>query len=207
MKKVYIFSDGGSQNNGGKEKDKEVLGSYAFLLVNEDKKIIKEKSNIFHDVTNNQMELFGFIDAAITFLSNYNFKNKNKYQIVVYSDSQYLIKGITEWMPNWIKNNWKTASKKKVENVDLWMIINDIVHLPTNLISFKFLWCKGHNGKSTSINDDYVTFFNENCDSLCTKEIMDYNSPNKLYILQDFKEVLAVRRDALHKVLQIFQRR
>lgn len=86
------------------------------------------------ETTNNRMELMAVIQA----LESLNRQCKVK----VTSDSQYVLKGITEWMENWKKRGWKTAAKKPVKNIDLWK------RLDTAQESHKieWAWIKGHSG-------------------------------------------------------------
>ena len=63
-------------------------------------------------------------------------------EVVVTSDSTYVLKGIQEWMPNWKKRGWKTASKKPVKNVDLWQRLDDLIE--PHKIDWR--WVKGHSG-------------------------------------------------------------
>ncbi len=74
----------------------------------------------------------------------------------LYSDSKYVVQGINEWLKGWIKNGWKTASKKPVKNIELWQEFLE-VSKPHNI---KAIWVKGHNGHEQ----------NERCDTLAREE-------------------------------------
>lgn len=84
--------------------------------------------------TNNRMELMAVIQAleALT----------RPHVVKVYTDSKYVLDGITKWMPNWKKKAWKTAAKKPVKNVDLWQRLDAAVQ--SNDVSWQ--WVKGHSG-------------------------------------------------------------
>ncbi len=84
--------------------------------------------------TNNRMELTAVIRALATL--------KRPCQITLYSDSTYVLKGITEWLPNWKSRGWKTAAKKPVMNVDLWQELD--AEVARHTISWQ--WVKGHSG-------------------------------------------------------------
>ncbi len=84
--------------------------------------------------TNNRMEL----TAVIKGLEALN----KSCQVKVTTDSKYVLTGITEWMPNWKKRNWRTASKKPVLNVDLWKKLDELVALH----KVDWDWVKGHSG-------------------------------------------------------------
>ena len=86
------------------------------------------------ETTNNRMELMAVIQA----LESLNRQCKVK----VTSDSQYVLKGITEWMENWKKRGWKTAAKKPVKNIDLWQRL-DKAQESHNV---EWAWIKGHSG-------------------------------------------------------------
>jgi ribonuclease HI len=86
------------------------------------------------DTTNNRMELM----AAIRGLKAL----KRHCEVELYTDSQYVRKGITEWMHNWKKNGWKTSAKKPVKNEDLWRQLDEEVQRH----SVNWHWVKGHSG-------------------------------------------------------------
>ncbi len=123
LKNVIIYTDGACSGNPGK-------GGWAAILKYNDKN--KTISGYEEQTTNNRMELTAVIKA----LENIN----EKCNIIIYSDSTYVIKGATEYLPNWLKNNWKCANKKDVKNVDLWKELN--VLLLKHNITWK--WVKGH---------------------------------------------------------------
>lgn len=84
--------------------------------------------------TNNRMELM----AAIQALENL----KRPCRVCICTDSQYLMKGMTEWLPNWIRRGWRTASKEPVKNVDLWqrLVTASEAH------AVEWQWVRGHSG-------------------------------------------------------------
>ncbi|RRJ84892.1 ribonuclease HI [Aestuariirhabdus litorea] len=86
------------------------------------------------NTTNNRMELM----AAIKALEALN----RPCQVRLTTDSEYLRKGITEWMQNWKKRGWKTAARQPVKNADLWRLLDEAVQPH----SIQWLWVKGHSG-------------------------------------------------------------
>ncbi|MCI5105767.1 MAG: ribonuclease HI [Pseudomonadales bacterium] len=84
--------------------------------------------------TNNRMELMAVIKGLEAL--------KKPCKLKITSDSKYVLGGITEWMPNWKKRNWKTASKKPVQNVDLWQQLDALV----SQHDIEWNWVKGHSG-------------------------------------------------------------
>jgi ribonuclease HI len=86
------------------------------------------------DTTNNRMELM----AAIRGLESL----KRPCKVVLYTDSKYVLEGITSWMPNWKRRGWKTAAKKPVKNVELWQRLD----AATDDHDISWQWIKGHTG-------------------------------------------------------------
>jgi len=137
MKKhVNIYTDGACKGNPGS-------GGYGAIL--EYYSIQKEISAGYFKTTNNRMELL----AAITALEKLN----ESCRVTLFSDSKYLIDGMTKgWARKWQKNNWVKSDKKKALNIDLWerLLELDEAHDVT------YVWVKGHNGHE----------YNERCDRL-----------------------------------------
>jgi ribonuclease HI len=128
MDKVYIFADGGCRGNG-KEHN---TGGWGVLLKYKDN--IKEIYGGIKDTTNNIMELTSCIEALKTL------KNKD-IPIEVTMDSQYVIKGMNEWIQGWIKKGWRNSQKKPVENKELWL---QLWELRNQFKDITFVHCDGH---------------------------------------------------------------
>jgi ribonuclease HI len=142
MKKITIYTDGSSLGNPGN-------GGWGAILIYKHKQ--KQISGNQKDATNNQMEISASIEALKTL--------KEECEVELYTDSQYLRKGITEWIFNWIKNNWKTAAKKPVKNKELWQEL----HKLTQKHKMNWHWVKAHNGdKYNEIVDDLAREAAEN---------------------------------------------
>lgn len=122
---VEIFIDGACRGNPGP-------GGWGVLFRYQKKEKILYGAELL--TTNNRMELTAAIKALATL--------KRSCVIKVTTDSQYVRKGITEWLPNWIKRNWKTADKKPVKNVDLWQQLAT----ETERHQIEWHWVKGHSG-------------------------------------------------------------
>ena len=86
------------------------------------------------DTTNNRMEIMAVIQALKAL--------KRPCDVVVHTDSQYVQKGMSEWLPNWKRRGWKTADKKPVKNADLWQELDMLV--AQHDVSWR--WVKGHSG-------------------------------------------------------------
>jgi len=122
---VEIFTDGACSGNPGP-------GGWGALLRMGDSE--KELSGGEPSTTNNRMELMGAI-AALEALTRPS-------QVKLYTDSQYVQKGISEWLPGWMARGWKTADKKPVKNADLWQRL-DAARKPHKV---DFIWVRGHDG-------------------------------------------------------------
>ncbi len=123
--RVTIYTDGACKGNPGP-------GGWGVYLQygNHKKKLYGGEAS----TTNNRMEL----QAAIKGLQALT----RPCSVDLYTDSQYVRKGITEWIFNWRKNNWRTSAKKPVKNADLWQLLND----EESRHEVKWHWVKGHSG-------------------------------------------------------------
>jgi len=122
---VIIYTDGACRGNPGK-------GGWGVILSY--KGTVKELYGGDPDTTNNRMELMAAIQALEAL--------KKPCTVRLHSDSVYLLKGITEWLPNWKKRGWKTANKRPVKNVDLWQRLDTAI----TLHQIEWQWVKGHSG-------------------------------------------------------------
>lgn len=129
QKHVVIYTDGACSGNPGP-------GGWGALLIYGNRE--KELSGGETDTTNNRMELMAAIKALEAL--------KSPCKVDLYTDSEYLRKGITEWITKWKANNWRTAQKKPVKNQDLWERIDSLVCLH----SVVFHWVKAHDGNENN---------------------------------------------------------
>ena len=128
---IKIYTDGACVGNPGP-------GGWAAIILSEGKK----KKEIFGGeklTTNNRMELTATI-KALEFCVEQEGKQPSLKQIKIYTDSTYVKEGITNWINVWEKNNWKTADKKNVKNVDLWKKLKE----QTKSTQIEWSWIKGH---------------------------------------------------------------
>ena len=114
---IKIYTDGACIGNPGP-------GGWAAIIIKENEK--KELFGGEELTTNNRMELTAAI-KALEFCNKQDEKQLFFKQIKIYTDSIYLKEGITVWIKNWEKNNWKTADKKNVKNVDLWKKLKELI--------------------------------------------------------------------------------
>ena len=127
---IKIYTDGACTGNPGP-------GGWAAIILTE-----KSKKEIFGGerlTTNNRMELTAAI-KALEYCSKNEERQLSLKEINIFTDSTYVKEGITEWIKNWEKNNWKTSDKKNVKNVDLWKRLKELV----NSNQVEWHWIKGH---------------------------------------------------------------
>lgn len=124
---VEIYTDGACKGNPGP-------GGWGVLLKSGSTE--KELFGGERDTTNNRMELTAVIMALASL--------KRPCHVVLHADSQYVLKGITEWLAGWKARGWKTAAKQPVKNVDLWQQLDALVASTEHKIDWR--WVKGHNG-------------------------------------------------------------
>jgi len=125
MADVEIYTDGACSGNPGP-------GGWGAILRSKDTE--KELSGGDKDTTNNRMEMMAVI-AALEALTR-------PCKVTITTDSQYVLKGMTEWLAGWKKKNWQTASRKPVKNVDLWQRMDAAAQTHT----LKWEWVRGHQG-------------------------------------------------------------
>jgi len=122
---IKIYTDGSCLKNPGN-------GGWA-AIINIDNEI-KKISGSVKDTTNNKMELMAPIKALQEL--------KERQLIEIYTDSQYVKLGITDWIHKWIKNNWQTSKKEPVKNKELWIELYEL----TKSYEIKWIWVKAHAG-------------------------------------------------------------
>ena len=126
-KELIIYTDGACSGNPGP-------GGWGVLM--QFNGIEKELCGGEAETTNNRMELMAAIEALRAVKPNYTGR------IHLWTDSQYVLKGITEWIHGWKKRGWKKADKKAVINADLWKILDELNHAH----NVEWSWVKGHAG-------------------------------------------------------------
>ena len=138
--KIIIYTDGACKGNPGP-------GGWGAVIIdnNNEIELFGKKEN----TTNNIMEMTAAIKALEYF--------KNNKKIILYTDSNYLKLGITNWIHNWKKNNWINSKKKSVKNKSYWITLDELNTLHT----VEWKWVKAHNGDK----------YNERADKLATSAI------------------------------------
>ena len=128
MNEVVIYTDGACKGNPGP-------GGWGVLLRSPDG-TEKELCGGELGTTNSRMEMMAVIEALSAL--------KRPCQVVLHIDSQYVLKGMTEWLVGWKARGWKTAAKQPVKNVDLWQRLDLLVSGAGHTIDWR--WVKGHAG-------------------------------------------------------------
>lgn len=137
---VDIFADGACSGNPG-------AGGFGAILRSSDKE--REVSGCEELTTNNRMELLGVIVALEAL--------RRPCRVRVTTDSSYVVRGMTEWIGDWIRRNWKNSQKKDVLNRDLW----ERLLAASRAHEIEWVWIKGHAGHPE----------NERCDRLARRQI------------------------------------
>jgi ribonuclease HI len=143
MKQVIIYTDGACRGNPGP-------GGWGALIRFDsvEKKIFGGQAN----TTNNQMELSAAIEGLSILTEPCN--------VELFTDSKYVMDGITQWIQNWKKNNWRTAAKKDVKNKELWQKLDQLI----NQHQVQWHWVKGHSGDAGNEAADLLA--NKGIDSI-----------------------------------------
>jgi ribonuclease HI len=143
MKQVIIYTDGACRGNPGPggwgalirfdSAEKEIFGGHAHT-------------------TNNQMELSAAIEGLAAL--------KEPCSVELFTDSKYVMDGITQWIQNWKNNNWRTATKKDVKNKELWQKLDQLI----SQHQVQWHWVKGHSGDAGNETADLLA--NKGIDSI-----------------------------------------
>ena len=143
MKQVIIYTDGACRGNPGP-------GGWGALIKidNVEKEIFGGQPN----TTNNQMELTAAIEGLAALKETCN--------VELFTDSRYVMDGITQWIRNWKKNNWRTAAKKDVKNKELWQKLDNLI----SQHQVQWHWVKGHSGDAGNETADFLA--NKGIDSI-----------------------------------------
>ena len=143
MKQVIIYTDGACRGNPGP-------GGWGALIKFEgvEKEIFGGQAN----TTNNQMELSAAIEGLSILTEPCN--------VELFTDSKYVMDGITQWIQNWKKNNWRTAAKKDVKNKELWQKLDQLI----TQHQVQWRWVKGHSGDAGNEAADLLA--NKGIDSI-----------------------------------------
>ena len=138
---IDIFTDGSCSRNPGP-------GGWAGVIIHD---LISILTGYETNTTNNRMELMATINVIKLIDPRIN--------INLYTDSNYVKNGITVWIYNWIKNNWKNSQKKEVANKDLWLQLYDL----NNTFKINWYWVKAHeNNTYNNLADEYAVLSMKN---------------------------------------------
>jgi ribonuclease HI len=131
QKKIEIYTDGSSLGNPGP-------GGWG-VVATQDDKVVGERGGYERETTNNRMELKAAIDAL-----SYVLEHHPDVEVIIHTDSAYVLGGVTTWIHNWEKNGWRTSTKKEVLNKDLWLALITLVREFKGTLSWQKV--KGHSG-------------------------------------------------------------
>lgn len=145
MEDVLVFTDGGCSGNPGP-------GGWAYVIIADGS--TRERWGAEGLTTNNRMELSAVIAALKSIVEDPSLRGR---PLTVYTDSQYVQKGISSWVSSWKRNGWRTASKDPVKNRELWQELDSLAAG----LTVAWRWVKGHAGNE----------YNERCDALTQEAI------------------------------------
>jgi len=145
QKTLVVFTDGGCSGNPGP-------GGWAFVITEGGIEVVA-KSGGDVQTTNNRMELTAVIEALRHILA----QPGEVASVQINTDSQYVKNGITQWIHNWKRNGWRTASKDPVKNKEYWIALDEL----SAKVPIRWQWVKGHAGIE----------LNERCDALVRQEM------------------------------------
>ncbi len=178
---VIIFTDGASRGNPGP-------GGYGAIIFDQGKDIVTETGGYEKDTTNNRMELRAAIEALITIRKNRK-GDDEFFKTVVYSDSAYVLNGITKWVYAWEKNNWMTGQKEGVLNQDLWEALLELSRERDMKGGISWKKVSGHAG----------SVGNERCDEIATS----FADQNSILLfsgsIADYEKMMNASIDTMHE--------
>ena len=147
MSRVELYTDGACRGNPGP-------GGWGALLIAGEAR--KELMGATLSTTNNRMELTGAIEGLNALTRGCSVR--------LYTDSKYVLQGITEWLPDWKARGWRTAAKKPVKNQDLW----EKLDAAAGRHEIQWQWVKGHAGNEGNVRVDLLA--NMAIDALLARE-------------------------------------
>ena len=157
MKKIELYTDGGCRENGQNFFAPAGIGC-VLLIPDKEPIFFREKLN-FKPNTNNKAEIYAVIRGLELLFKNYNPFDSNdfvKNKLIIYSDSSYLINGITNWINGWRANGWINSKKEPVKNKEFWENLDNKIKFFEQEFDIEFVKVKGHSGNK----------WNEKCDEL-----------------------------------------
>ena len=152
--RLSVWVDGGCRPNPGK--------GAAASLIEMDGQVSFRRTQFKAQTTNSEMELIAMIQGLIS-LKVLSDSTGQNYRATIYSDSTYIITGITLWLKNWKKHDFTGNKGKPVANKDLWIFLDQVItDLTSQGTRLKFEHIKGHSGN----------YYNEMVDKMCTQVIL-----------------------------------
>lgn len=156
--KINIYTDGSSLGNPGP-------GGFSAILIKNEGESILEIGGRENHTTNNRMELRAVIEILTRVVSLPDLQKID--EVVINTDSKYVMNGSISWINNWKKNGWRTANKKTVLNQDLWQELDRL----NNLIKPKYKYVEGHSGQIFNERADFIATSFAKGDKVSLREV------------------------------------
>lgn len=174
-KSLVIFTDGAASGNPGP-------GGYGAVLINKIYDEVIELGGGKPTTTNNEMELSAVIAAL-------GYASVNNAPTYIFTDSSYVINGITKWVFGWEKNGWKTTTKQDVANKQLWQSLIQLVREREKVTTISWNYVPGHAGVPGNERCDVIAvgYYNKNPEELYRGKLSQYTIPNILDVSIDEK--------------------
>jgi ribonuclease HI len=167
---IVVYTDGASKGNPG-------IGAWGAIIAKPNGQVT-ELGQAYQGVTNNQMEMLAVIES-LTFLRD------TPGEIAIFTDSTYVIQGMTQWIWGWMKNQWKTANGTDVVNQESWQRLYELVKARKNANGISWHYVRGHVGIEGNERADQIA-----SDLALDKSVSFYDGPlqNYGFALYDFPD-------------------
>lgn len=151
--KFLVYTDGACSGNPGP-------GGWGVVLVNQTQKHVVEMGGHAAESTNNQMEMTA-VGKTLRYLTDIltsdQYPPKANFDVTICTDSKYVIQGIEEWLPNWLRNNFRTSAGKPVKNEVFWKRLHQLMEqLRTHRCKVEFKYVPGHSGVALNERADKI---------------------------------------------------
>jgi len=156
IKTTVIFTDGSGEDY---TKGKDIHAGTGIFFGDGDPRNVSTPF-VIYPITHNRAEIYGVI-KTVEIMAAKIINTDPLQKLVIYSDSQYVVKSINEWMDGWKKKGWKKADKKPVENMDLWYWLDKLMQMYANRFQYEIHWMPSHENppKAAKDSQEYIQWY------------------------------------------------